>query len=127
MISRVSGKWVMYLVSLHGHATSSAPGASGAPTLCRALTKPSLSSMRSSACLPIRVMIRIETTTYAESVICTPSREIGEPSGPMQNGTTYIVRPCITPVKCSRRVWRISSGSAQLLVGPASSGRAEQM
>ncbi len=44
---------------------------------------------------PMRVMMRIETATYGESVISTPSAEIGEPSGPMQNGTTYIVRPRI--------------------------------
>ena len=42
------------------------------------------------------------------------------PSGPMENGTTYMVRP-----SCSRRtglsVARISAGAIQLLVGPASS------
>ena len=49
---------------------------------------------------------------------------IGEPSGPIENGTTYIVRPAHR----SRRtgpssVSRISAGSRQLLVGPASSSR----
>src|SRR3954467_14886546 len=35
-ISRVSGKWTMYLLSgLHGHGTSASPGSSGAPTECR--------------------------------------------------------------------------------------------
>ena len=35
MISRVSGKWTMYLLSgLHGHALSAWPGSSGAPTEC---------------------------------------------------------------------------------------------
>src|ERR1700722_13524626 len=34
-ISRVSGKWTMYLLSpLHGHDTSDSPGSSGAPTEC---------------------------------------------------------------------------------------------
>ena len=47
--------------------------------------------------------------------------EIGEPSGPIENGTTYIVRPRIEPRKRSSRTSRISSGSRQLLVGPASS------
>src|SRR5881227_4433150 len=34
-ISRVSGKWTMYLLSgLHGHGTSASPAARGAPTEC---------------------------------------------------------------------------------------------
>ena len=32
MISRVSGKWTMYLSSLQGQAVSAWPGSSGAPT-----------------------------------------------------------------------------------------------
>ncbi len=52
---------------------------------------------------------------------------IDEPSGPMENGTTYMVRPRIDPRKRSVRVARISAGSRQLLVGPASDSRAEQM
>ena len=46
---------------------------------------------------------------------------IGEPSGPIENGTTYIVRPFMQPLKRPLRVSRISAGSRQLLVGPASS------
>ena len=57
----------------------------------------------------------------------TPTSEIGEPSGPIENGTTYIVRPRMLPSKRSSSVSRISLGSAQLLVGPASSSRSEQM
>ena len=75
----------------------------------------------------MRVMIRMFTTTYAESVISTPSCEIVPPSGPMLNGTTYIVRPRIDPSKSGRSVLRISSGAIQLLVGPASSSVSEQM
>jgi len=45
----------------------------------------------------------------------------------MQKGTTYMVRPRMHPVKISLRVARISAGSTQLLVGPASSWRSEQM
>ena len=52
---------------------------------------------------------------------------MGEPSGPMLNGTTYIVRPFIAPVYSVVISARISAGSRQLLVGPASSCRAEQM
>ena len=62
-------------------------------------------------------MIRIETTTYDESVIPTPSWEMSLPSGPMQNGTTYMVRPRIAPSKVSANVSRISSGAIQLFVG----------
>ena len=84
-------------------------------------------SIAASASAPIRVMIRIETTTYGESVISTPSSEIAPPTGPMQNGTTYIVRPRMHPSKTSPKVVRICSGAIQLLVGPASSSRSEQM
>ncbi len=52
---------------------------------------------------------------------------IGEPSGPMEKGTTYIVRPRIEPAKRSESISRISAGSRQLLVGPASSSSSEQM
>src|SRR3954452_12210589 len=45
---------------------------------------------------------------------------MGEPIGPMLNGTTYIVRPRIDPSKRPRRVSFISLGWTQLLVGPAS-------
>ena len=64
----------MYLVSLHGQATSSWPGSSGMPTECSAGTKSaSSSSIRRSTLVPMRAMMRIETTTYAESVISTPN------------------------------------------------------
>ena len=42
---------------------------------------------------PARVIVRMLTATYGESVISTPMYDSGEPSGPMLNGTTYIVRP----------------------------------
>ena len=126
-ISRVSGKCEMYLTGLHGHGTSACPGASGAPTECTARTNSPDDSIARSAAVPIRVMIRIEVATYGESVISTPSWEIAPPSGPMQNGTTYMTRPRMHPSKISPNVVRISSGAIQLLVGPASSSRFEQM
>ena len=52
---------------------------------------------------------------------------IGEPSGPIEKGTTYIVRPFMQPLKSRFSVPRISAGSHQLLVGPASASRSEQM
>ena len=75
----------------------------------------------------MRVMIRMCAATYGESVSCTPTCAIGEPSGPIEYGTTYIVRPFIEPRKSSVSFSRISSGSHQLLVGPASSSFSEQM
>src|SRR5436305_275881 len=52
---------------------------------------------------------------------------MGEPSGPIENGTTYMVRPFMHPWNSVRSVARISAGSRQLLVGPASASRSEQM
>ena len=75
----------------------------------------------------MRVMMRMLTTTYGESVICTPSRLMGEPMGPIEKGMTYMMRPRMEPRNSSVSVARISSGSAQLLVGPASMGSREQM
>src|SRR3954447_15364710 len=75
----------------------------------------------------MRVMIFMLTATYGESVISTPMWAMGEPSGPIEKGTTYIVRPFIEPRNSSVSVWRISAGSRQLLVGPASTSSAEQM
>ena len=45
----------------------------------------------------------------------------------MEKGTTYMVRPFMEPLKRPSRVWRISAGSRQLLVGPASISFSEQM
>ena len=118
----------MYLFSAsHGHGTSSSPSASGMPTECRQGTKSPSSPKTSSAPSPIRVMIRIETTTYGESVSWTPTWEIREPSGPIENGTTYIVRPLIEPRNSPSSSARIAPGSRQLFVGPASDSRSEQM
>ena len=52
---------------------------------------------------------------------------IREPSGPIENGTTYIVRPCIAPEYSAVSSARISSGWRQLLFGPAARSSAEQM
>ena len=60
-------------------------------------------------------------------MISTPMWAIEDPSGPMEKGTTYMVRPRIDPRKSSVNVLRISTGSCQLLVGPASDSLSEQM
>src|SRR3954462_6239158 len=117
----------MCLGALHGQATSCSPSAGGLPTERPAGAKHPSAPMGESATLPIRVMIFIEMTTYGESVISTPRAEIFDPSGPMQKGTTYIVRPVMHPSNSGRSVSRISAGAFQLLVGPASSSFSEQM
>ena len=75
----------------------------------------------------MRVMIRMLTTTYGESEISTPICAMCEPIGPIENGITYIVRPRMQPSNSRFSVARISRGSIQLLVGPASSLLALQM
>src|ERR1043165_1483239 len=110
----------------HGHATSVWPASSGMPTECRHWTN-SPSPRASIAFVPMRVIIFIFTATYGESVTCTPNCEIGEPSGPMQNGMTNIVRPRIEPSNFADSVRFISSGSVQLFVGPASTSFFEQI
>ena len=75
----------------------------------------------------MRVMIRIETTTYGESVTCTPILAVSEPSGPIEKGTTYMVRPRMAPSNSGSSSARSSSGGRQLLFGPASSSRSEAM
>src|SRR4029077_6241236 len=63
-ISRVSGKWTMYLLSgLHGHGTSASPSASGAPTEWTHGTHSPFAPSTSSAPWPMRVMIRMLTAT----------------------------------------------------------------
>ena len=58
---------------------------------------------------------------------CTPTWDLSEPIGPIENGITYIVRPFIEPAKMPFIFSRISAGSIQLLVGPASASFSEQM
>ncbi len=72
-------------------------------------------------------MIRMFTTAYGESVNCTPMRESGDSIGPMLNGSTYMVRPAMAPLKSSFSLRRMANGSIQLLVGPALSFESEQM
>ncbi len=63
----------MYFVSAFvGHVVSASPAASGAPIEWTHGTNSPSSPSTSSARLPMRVMIRMETTTYGESVTWTP-------------------------------------------------------
>src|SRR5260370_4027476 len=52
---------------------------------------------RPVATLPIRDMIRMLATTYGLSVASTPTWLIGDLTGPITYGTTYLVRPPIAP------------------------------
>ena len=84
----------MYLVSLHGQADVLLAGLPAArrPSAAPGRTARRRPSPRGRS-LPIRVMIFIEATTYGLSVSSTPNIGFGASTGPMQNGTTYIVRP----------------------------------
>ena len=62
----------------------------------------------------------MDATTYGESVISIPSLEMGPPTGPIEKGMTYIVRPRIAPSNRPPSTCRIEAGSRQLFVGPAS-------
>ncbi len=53
----------MYFSSLHGHVPDVSPSSSGEPVVCTHGTKSPLSPSASSAPLPMRVMIRIDTAT----------------------------------------------------------------
>jgi hypothetical protein len=88
----------MYLVLLHGQAALVSPGCSGAPTVCMQGTKVPSSPSTSNTARPMRVMMRMLTATYGLSLSSTPMWAMGEPSGPMLNGTTYIVRPFMQPL-----------------------------
>ena len=118
----------MYFSLLHGHATSFSPRASGAPTECmHGTTRFTSLSISANTGKPIRAMMRMLTTTYGESVSCTPICDIGDPTGPMLYGSTYMVRPRIQPSNRPLSFFRISNGGNQLLVGPAPSFESEQM
>ena len=49
-----------------------------------------------------------------------PIWEKGEPTGPMEKGMMYIVRPSMERLKIRPSLSFISRAGAQLLVGPAS-------
>ncbi len=119
--SRVSGNCTMYFVSLQGQATSGCgtprSSRSGCPTLCTVATHGTPVSIARSTSGPRRVVMPILRTTYAESVTSTPSCEIGPPTGPIENGTTYMVRPRMLPAKRSSSSARIAVGSRQWFVG----------
>ena len=93
----------MYLVSLHGHATSAWPGSSGMPTEwsagthCGRSPAASSSSMRRRTSVPIRAITRMETVTYAESVTSMPNIGCSASRWPITKGMTYIVRPRMQP------------------------------
>ena len=53
--------------------------------------------------------------------------DLSDPSGPIEKGTTYMVRPAIAPRNSPSSSSRISAGARQLFVGPASRSSWEQM
>ena len=67
--------------------------------------------------LPMRVMIRIETATYGESVSSTPISAIGEPAGPWRRGRRTACDRAIAALESP------SSGSRASPSGPPVVGR----
>ena len=71
--------------------------------------------------MPIRVIVRIDTTTYSESVISTPSFGIlGAERAHAERHHVHRAAAHAAAVQVGHRSSRISAGSIQLLVGPAS-------
>ena len=100
---------------------SDSPSASGLPTEWTHGTNSPLSPRTSRTFVPTRVITCMLITTYAESVSSTPIFAMFEPTGPIENGITYIVRPFMQPSYSPGMVFLSSFGSIQLLVGPAAS------
>src|ERR1700739_2011026 len=100
---------------------------SKSPVECKPGTKSDEDPMRSSAALPMRDIMRILATTYGLSVTSTPALLMGESTGPMMYGTTYIVRPRIAPLNSAPILCLAAPGSIQLFVGPTSSLLGVQM
>src|SRR6218665_4151260 len=75
--SRESGNCTMYLVSLHGHTTSSRdrprPSTSGYPTECTVCIHGSPPPLRGDTPSPLRVIMPIHNTPYGEAVQSTPT------------------------------------------------------
>src|SRR5437870_7512934 len=70
---------------------------------------------------PMRDIMRMLATTYGLSVASTPTLLMGELTGPMMYGTTYMVRPRMAPSNNAPTLCFAAPGSIQLFVGPASS------
>ena len=98
---------------------SVSPGESGFPTECKQGTNSPVLLIISKTAVPTRVIMSILHTTYAESVNSIPFLAIAEPTGPIENGMMYIVRPFIQPLYKPFIVVFNSAGSIQLFVGPA--------
>ncbi len=89
----------MYLLSAsHGHGTSASPGCERGADRVQARHPLAVAEHVERALTHAGHDPHADTATYAESVSCTPMWAMGEPSGPIENGTTYIVRPFIAPV-----------------------------
>jgi len=89
----------MYFFSIgaHGQGASVCPFSSGAPIECRHGINSPCGPSTSSTFSPTRVMMCILQTTYGLSVSSTPIFAMGEPTGPMEKGMTYIVLPLMQP------------------------------
>src|SRR6267154_1177996 len=92
---------------------------SRSPSECRPGTNSLEDPSRSLATSPIRDMIRMLATTYGLSVTSTPTLLIGDMTGPITYGTTYIVRPRAHRTFRRIRVHPIVRGSGIFFFGGA--------
>ena len=129
----------MYFSSLQGHGTSTWPSASGAPTVWRQGNEcPVTVTLRVAAALDFvfQALENLFTHLGHDAHVGHDIGRVrdfnadfgqGESRGPMQKGITYMVRPFMQPLKRPFSLAFISTGSAQWLVGPASSSFSLQM
>ena len=77
------------------------------------MTKSSVPTV-SRTWLPILVMMRMAAATQGESVNSIPILERGDPTGPIEKGTTYIVRPFMEEANRSLATFARASLEIQL-------------
>ncbi len=113
----------MYLsVLLHGHGdVASGPARAARPPSARTGRTRRRRPARRTPPAPCASSASCSTTTYGLSESSMPMCAMWLPIGPIENGTTYIVRPRMQPSNSRFIVARISAGATQLFVGPASS------
>ena len=118
----------MYLVSLQGHGTSSSPSASGIADRVHAGDELAVVAqhLERLGAHPGHDPHRDRHVGASRSAARRCARSASR-CGPIEKGTTYIVRPFIEPLNRPPSSSRISAGSRQLLVGPASCSRSVQM
>ena len=112
-----------------GQATSSSPSASGSPTECtQGTNSPSAPSTSRAPCAHPGHDPHRDDHVGRVGELRRRSGRLAEPSGPIENGTTYIVRPLHAAVEQARAASRASRpGRASCWSGRRRPRRSEQM